>query len=503
MRSFLSLLLSAALLVSLTACGDVQGGSSSQSAASSSTEEVESQTPVDTPFTLPVYLDYSLHPVLAANRANLTLAPLLYEPLFQVNGAFEAESVLCQGCSVSEDGLTWTFRLRPNVTFSDGTPLTGEVVAAALEAARAPGSRYAQRLASVTAILAEEDRVVLTLSQPNGRLPLLLDIPIALGEIDRPAGTGPYVLSGSEESPVLAARSDWWQDSSRPAVEIPLRPISKSDDLIFAFSSGDVALVDVDLMGTNALGYSGNYETWDYATTDLIYVGFNTASGLCRTAAVRQVLASAINRDAIAQTVYANHAAAATLPVHPASSLYNSADAQALAYAPEELAQRLEDLRLTGRTLRLLVNSENTAKVSAAQIIAYQLESAGMEVDLQQRSFEDYSAALRAGNFDLYLGETVLTADFDLSALLSPGGPLNYGRWTSEEIVSLLTALAAAPAGGESAAAHDLFAHLNEQIPIAPVCFKNGSVLTQWGRLTGLSPARSNVFYRLDGWMIE
>jgi len=503
MKSCLSLLLSAALLVSLTACGDGQNGSTSQSVPSSSSEETVSQSPVDTPFSLPVYLNYSLHPVLAANRANLTLAPLLYEPLFQVNGAFEAEPVLCQSYSVSEDGLIWTFRLRANITFSDGTPLTGEVVAAALEAARTPGTRYAQRLANVTAILAEEDCVILTLSQPNGRLPLLLDIPIALGEIDRPTGTGPYVLSGTQDAPVLTARGDWWQNASRPADQIPLRPISKSDDLIFSFSSGDAALVDVDLMGTNALGYSGNYETWDYATTDLIYVGFNTASGLCRTAAVRQVLATAINRDAITQTVYANHAAATALPVHPASSLYNPEDDQALAYAPEQLAQRLEDLRLTGRTLRLLVNSENTAKVSAAKVIAYQLESAGMEVDLQQLSFEAYCAALRAGTFDLYLGETVLTADFDLSALLSPDGALNYSRWTSEEILPLLAALSAAPAGSEAAAARTLFAHLNEQVPIAPVCFKNGSVLTQWGRLTGLSPVRNNVFYHLDGWIME
>ena len=37
--------------------------------------------------------------------------------------------------------------------------------------------------------------MTVTLSTPNGALPVLLDIPIALGDGDRPLGTGPYVLT--------------------------------------------------------------------------------------------------------------------------------------------------------------------------------------------------------------------------------------------------------------------------------------------------------------------
>lgn len=497
MRSILSLFLAAALALSLTGCG----APPDEPSASVSADQSQVQVPVDTPFALPLYPAYSLHPVLASNRANLTLAPLLYEPLFQVDEQFEARNVLCKDYTVSEDGLTWTLTLVDGVTFSDGTPLTGDLVADALNLARAAGSRYAARLANILSSSGDGSTVTLTLGQPNGRLPLLLDIPIALGEGSTPAGTGPYVLSGTQEEPLLTARTGWWQDAPLPAREILLRTIQRSDDLIFAFSAGDVALVDVDLMGTNALGYSGNYEAWDYATTDLIYLGFNTQSGLCRTAAVRRALATAIHREAIAQTVYANHAVPAALPFHPDSSLYDETSAQALAYAPEELAAQVEQLRLSGRSLRLLVNSENTAKVSAAQIIAYQLESAGLKVELAQLSFEDYSAALATGDFDLFLGETVLTADFDLSPLLT--GSLNYGRWSSKETAPLLSALAAA--GQESApqAAQALCAHLAQEAPIAAVCFKNGSVLTQWGRLSGLSPLRGNVFYHLDGWIIE
>ena len=164
---------------------------------------------------------------------------------------------------------------------------------------------------------------------------------------------------------------------------------------------------------------------------------------------------------------------------------------------------QLEDLGVLGRELVLLVNRENTAKLSAAQLIAGQLESAGMEITVNALDFEDYTAALAQGDFDLYLGEVVLTADFDLTALLSSGGALNYGRWQDAQGDSLLSAFVQASGEARTAAARALFEYLNQQAPIAPVCFKNGSVLTQWGRLSGLSPVRGNVFAGLENWTIS
>ncbi len=451
--------------------------------------------PAPSPFTLAVYPEFSMHPTLAANRANLTLAPLLYEPLFQVDASFRAVGVLCREYTVSEDTLSWTFTLHSGITFSNGEPLTGQAAADALKTARTGRSRYAQRLQDVASITGDEDTVSIRLRRPNSRLPLLLDIPIALGEEDVPPGTGPYVLSGSAQDGLsLTAREDWWQtEKTLPVRTIPLHEVARSDELLLAFSSGQVSLADVDLMGTNTLGYSGSYEIIDYSTTDLLYLGFNVQRRTCREAEARLALARAVDRESIARTVYAGHAVPAALPVHPDSPLYDGTRAAALSYAPEDLAGRLKELRLNREELILLVNSENAAKTSAAQLIAYQLESAGVSISLRALSFEDYAAALEKGDFDLYLGEVVLTADFDLTQLLSYGGALNYGRWSSPDAASLLSALAAAGA---------LFDHLTRQVPIVPICYKNGSVLTQWGRLSGLSPLRGNVFWQFENWNI-
>ena len=97
-----------ALLLILTACGTQMPDASGSSAGSASGDVSQEPAPAAVPFTLAVYPEFSLHPTLAANRANLTLSPLLYESLFTVDAAFQAQPVLCQNHTASEDKLVWT-----------------------------------------------------------------------------------------------------------------------------------------------------------------------------------------------------------------------------------------------------------------------------------------------------------------------------------------------------------------------------------------------------------
>ena len=105
-----------------------------------------------------------------------------------------------------------------------------------------------------------------------------------------------------------------------PVQEIRLASLTKSDELVSAFNSGEVSLIDVDLTGNSELGSSGSYQVWDYPSTDLLYLGFNASQGLCRDPEVRRAVARAIDRDSLAETIFARHAAAAAIPVHPSLS---------------------------------------------------------------------------------------------------------------------------------------------------------------------------------------
>ena len=132
-----------------------------------------------------------------------------------------------------------------------------------------------------------------------------------------------------------------------------------------------------------------------------------------------------------------------------------------------------------------------------ADYLAESLTAAGVPVETRILPWEEYTAALEAGDFDLYYGEVRLTADWNLSFLLSTGGALNYGGWTDAEADSLLAAYSAAE--NRTTAMEALCAYLQQQSPILPVCFKSTSVLAQTGVLEDLIPTAAQPFYNLAG----
>lgn len=462
------------------------------------------------PFALACYPPGGFHPLQTGNRLNLTLLPLLYQGLFSVDGQFRATEELCESYTVSEDGLVWTFRLRP-ATFSDGSPVTAAEIVASLEQARS-SARYGGRLKDVRRIAAGEDEVVVTLGRPNGALPLLLDVPVFKETDDpqRPLGTGRYYLAGSEETLALAAREGW----AAPVDPIALRAVSSGDELVYAFDAREVTLVDADLTGTNTLGYSGRFETTDYPTTTLLYLGCNIKSGVCREVKIRQALLRAFDREDIARRLLDRKAVATVLPIHPWADDYDQELAKGLNYAPGTAEEMLElagwekdeEGRLrqgrSGLTLRMVVNQDNIYKVTVAESLAERLRELGCDVTLAKLPWEEYTAALRRSEFDLYLGETTLTADFDPEALLSAGGGLNYGGFSDRETETLMDRYRSGTGQERTMAASELWTRIVELAPILPLCFKNGSLLTQWGTVGNVTPVQRDVFAGMENWSI-
>lgn len=463
------------------------------------------------PFSLPYYPSAELHPISGNNRTNLVVTSLLYETLFVLDRSFTPSPGVCSLSSVREDGLQWTLEVNAGHTFSDGTPVTADDVAASLHLARQTGSLYAARLASIQSVQTQDGRVLVTLSAPNGALDALLDIPVLRQTDGLLLGSGPYVLSQSEEEARLIPNPYWPEPDSLPFEEIELQPISETDDLIYRFDSRAISLVHTDLTGTNTLGFSGDFDVWDYPTTTLQYLAFNTERGFGRAAALRLALSRTIDRAAVAATLLSRHADAAALPVSPRSPLYDSGLAAEYGYDMQRAQAQLEEagytlndgLLYSGRnpvTLRLIVNADSSFKTAVAHYVAECFSKAGVETTVEALSWDAYNAALASGDFDLYLAEVKLTADFDLTALLSTTGPLNYGGYSSADTDALLAAFRTARGEARTAAARQLYRQLCSEAPLTPLCFKTNSMLTHWGQLENATPTQQNLFYSLTDW---
>lgn len=497
------LALALCMCLPLAGCGQTADPAISPSPSPSPSPSAEPLAPVEQVFTLPLDPAAGWDPYVGSKSGNMTLAPLVYEGLFELDESFDYHPVLAKEATASEDGLTWTVTLRGDVTFSNGQVLNAAMAALAVNAARGEKSVYRARLAGVKNVTAQEgETLVFTLWAPNARFPALLDFPIALVGEEGVWGTGPYVVEESR----LVRRSGWWRGLELPLEEIPLLEIKDADALVAAFNATLLSLAADDPLGSAALGYAGNYQSWEYATSNLLYLGFQCGKGPCKSAQFRQAVSRAVDRSGLVDQALAGHAVAAALPAPVGSSLYDAQAAQTLAWDPAGAAQVLDELgyqtdeegrRLSGRqTLRLalLVNADNLFHEAAAQSVAAALEQLGLEVEVRALAWEEYKKALDKGDFDLYLAECRMTGDLDPSPFLTRGSGLYYGGFQDKDLTD---ALAQARSSGEWS---DFYALWAQRSPLAVLCFKNAQMLTQWGQVTGAAPTQGNLFYQFEHW---
>lgn len=452
-------------------------------------------------FALPYTPGGSLDPVDCTDGMQQVVSSLLYEGLFRLDGHFEPQPCLCGSYTRDEAAGRYTFTLRPGVQFSDGTPLTGRDVKAALDRAR-DSDRYRSRLAGISSVSASGDSVTVSLSSPNTALPALLDVPIAKsgGQDAVPLGTGPYFYTEEETGAYLIANQSWWRGESQPVERITLVDAPDDDAMLYRFSSHEVQLITADLTGVLAVSTTGSVGCVDADTTVLQYVGCNTSRAPLDSPALRRALSAGIDRANVASAFLSGHGKPASFPVSPASPLYPAELEEG--HSLEQFAAALgQSGYVSERTLTLLVNEENSFKRAIADHLAESWTAGGVPVEVRVLPWEEYTSALRAGDFDLYYGEARLRADWDLSSLLEPYGALNYGHWSDPDTSRLLGEYAAAE--DRAAAMGALCARLREQAPILPVCFKSTSVLTQSEVVEGLAPTAAEPFYALGQCVIH
>ena len=143
-------------------------------------------------------------------------------------------------------------------------------------------------------------------------------------------------------------------------------------------------------------------------------------------------------------------------------------------------------------SVTLLVNSESAHKRDAAAKIAAALSTSALQVSIAAVPWSEFVARLKSGNFDLYYGEYKMTADWDLTELLT--GSCNYGRYAGTDLTALLAAERTAQGSAHDTAAAKLYAAFQAQMPFAPICFERSSVLTISGVIQGLTPLSPTHF---------
>ena len=385
----------------------------------------------------------SLDPLKWRSTAEKQALRLAYESLTTYDGKTELQPQLATSWSVSEDKLTWTFKLRPNVKFHDGSALDATAVKFNFDRMIDPQSvslnapTFRTVIKSVTAVDAQTVQV--TTNGPQSSLPGMLagwggEIvnPVAVVKVDNDPtaaaklGTGTYSIAVFQPgTAVTFKRNDAYWGTKANFERITLKSIPEVSARVAALTSGQTHVaLSVPATQLSLLQQDAKLRVITTDTTLMWYLGFNTRKPPLNDKRVRQAIAYAVNMPEVASTVYGGKLKLFPGPVPSSLQAY---DASLKGYT-RDLAKAKSLLGEAGATnLNLeLLYSDSPDLDRFAQLMQAQLKEAGINLTVRKLEYATYYAALTKGEMQIFIqgwGNSTGQAVYTLQSLYGSRAP--------------------------------------------------------------------------------
>ncbi|PRY02430.1 ABC transporter substrate-binding protein [Allonocardiopsis opalescens] len=376
------------------------------------------------------------------------------------------------------DDTTWRLELRDDVVFHDGTALTAEHAAAALNhaAAAAPVPRALAGV-ELTAAAAGEHTLEVTTAEPDPILPQRLSSPelVVLSPAayaEDPAspdpvgtGTGPFELTGlgGDSTATLAAFGEHWAGAPA-ATGVDVRFIPDAAARAGALRAGEVDVIDS--VAVAQLPNITEQEIVEVPLPRLVGLLLNTSDGPFADPGTRAAAAAAVDAAAIVAGIYEGRA-------DTAEGVYGPASPWA-AERPEP-SPRPEPAEPGGTAITLATYSDRPELPEAASVVAEDLRAAGFEVEVIVREFGALETDMLAGAFDAVIGARSYLLDTGdpigyLAADWSCEGSYNLARFCDEDVDQAISEAAALTEPAErNAAALEIEARILASAAVVPL----------------------------------
>lgn len=406
-----------------------------------------------------------LTPVFSANNpVDRELTSLIFDGLTAVNEKGIIVPALAEKWTISEDGQSVQFTLKPDIFWHDGEPVTAADVAftyGLIQAEDFPGSPALKMLWDSVEINQVDERTIeFTLAEPYspfleattmGILPQHILGDISATDLSShsfnqaPVGTGPWMV---------AERQDWqtqnrlqlvpnpmvWREGTEiSALEFRFYPDAAS--LIEAFSAGEVQAVNnisADVLPEVAAMPDVRLFTAVTPRTTMLFFNLSsTASDAIRPLEMRQALAYALDKQALIDETLFGQGVPVAGPYLPDSWAYNPGQVALYAHDPLTATARLENndwllaegqnvRQLEGESLSLrLLTLAEAPYLELAENIQKQWQAVNIQTEiLTAADLAELRTMLRDGEFDIALVDVTASSDPDL-----------YDFWSQEAIV--------------------------------------------------------------------
>ncbi len=290
----------------------------------------------------------TLDPARADDGESMKVFPSVFEKLVDFEAfSTKLKPLLAESWSVTEDGREWTFNLRKDVLFHDGTPFNADAVIFSFGRQIDPAHPYYEddypyrkiTFNYVTNLEKINDyRVRIKLSRPYAPFLRNLAQPSAIiisphsfiqmkGKIgDQPVGTGPFrfVKWIKGNSIVLERNEDYW-GASPYLDKVVFKSIPNNQDRLLALKSHSIHAMDgIDNTAADIIRKDGNLQLKISPGMNVGYLAMNTTKKPFDQVKVRMAVNHAINKKKIIKLFYQDLAIPAKNPIPPSILGYNT-----------------------------------------------------------------------------------------------------------------------------------------------------------------------------------
>lgn len=459
----------------------------------------------------------TLDPAFIDSAGDVQFLLQLYAGLTRLDEEGQPYASLAESWTVSEDGRTYTFRVRSGLTFSDGSQLDATDIRRSWLRVLDPATEStapdvlgiidgaSERLAGgpedgVGIDAPDAHTLVVRLRHPAAYFTAITATPTAFvvprgasgaddgwQALDAFVGSGPYLAAGTDGTDIVLRANERYVAGAPPIDEVRWATDLPGDPLT-AFTDGESDLTGVGSFDAGWIAYDRDLGPALHrsAALGVQYFGFDTTRPPFDDARVRRAFALALDRPRLVANAEGSSGTPASSLVPPALWPEGLDDNQESDVAE---ARRLLDEAGYADRSRLGVITVNGSGLGVAPAAAIWERELGVQVALEAMEFRDYLRALVLDPPQVFTINWI--ADYPspyalYSLLLLPEATSNYGHWDDPEFVRLLQVASSADSDADQAAAYRAVDdRVDSEAPVIPWAYGAGWWLVRPG-LRGL-----------------
>jgi peptide/nickel transport system substrate-binding protein len=368
----------------------------------------------------------------------------VYEALFRLADDGKVEPVLSKDYSVSDDGLTYTFKLQPGVTFHSGAPLTSKDVKFSIERVAAPESKSSRKssLKTISAVeTPDDDTVIVKLSSRSISLPYNLSYVWVVNDEakdlqSKEDGTGPYELEDWRRGSSLSMkRFDKYWGAKPKNGEVVFQYFTDASALNNALLTGSVDIITSVQSPDSLAQFKDNpdFTVSEGQSTTKLLLAYNDRIAPFDNVKVRKALARAIDDQKLLKAVWGDYGTLIGSFVPPTDPWYVDLT-KVDAYDPESAKELLKEAGYPDGFTFTIDTPNYDPHPIAAQFIQSELAKVGVTVKINVITANEwYTKVYKAHDFQATLQEHVNHRD-----IVFYGNPDFYWGYNNPKVVELI-----------------------------------------------------------------